>query len=261
VTTLAVRDRDAAPGDNAAHLLIVDDDERIRTLLGRYLKREGFRISMARDAAEARARMAGLAFDLLIVDVMMPGESGLDFVADLRHTSGTPDGVPVLMLTARGNASDRIDGLEAGADDYLAKPFEPRELTLRIRSVLRRSRGAPARRTEIEPAPPARVGFGAFAFHLARGELRGSRGAVRITERERDILRQLAEARGATLSREALATPSGTSDRTIDVQVTRLRRKIEADPAVPLHLQTVRGIGYRLVTDWLETAPAQETQP
>ena len=238
--------REPPPAEAAPHILVVDDDARIRTLLGRYLGREGFRVSMARDAADARAHLGALSFDLAVVDVMMPGESGLDLVAWLRsqQTSATP----VLMLTARSEPADRIGGLEAGADDYLGKPFEPRELVLRIQSILRRATH------RAEAHTPAGVRFGPFTFHLARGELRDAGEPVRLTERERDLLRALAHAGGETVSRAALAGPAGTNERTIDVQLARLRRKIEPDPLAPVHLLTVRGIGYRLVAAPMERA-------
>lgn len=238
--------REPPPAEAAPHILVVDDDARIRTLLGRYLGREGFRVSMARDAADARMHLGALSFDLAVVDVMMPGESGLDLVAWLRsqRTSATP----VLMLTARSEPADRIGGLEAGADDYLGKPFEPRELVLRIQSILRRATH------RADPPAPAGVRFGPFTFHLARGELRDAGEPVRLTERERDLLRALAHAGGETVSRAALAGPAGTNERTIDVQLARLRRKIEPDPMAPIHLLTVRGIGYRLVAAPMECA-------
>ncbi|MFG1363759.1 response regulator [Xanthobacter versatilis] len=222
--------------DDAPHLLVVDDDNRIRTLLSRFLTEHGYRVTTAANAAEARGRLDGLAFDLLVLDVMMPGESGLDLARDLRRSSA----VPILMLTARSETSDRITGLEAGVDDYLAKPFEPRELLLRIGSILKRA--LPPAQKAIES-----VRFGEFAFHLERGELTRNTEIVRITERERDMLRALAEAPGETVPRLALAGGGAASERAVDVQVNRLRRKLERDPANPIFLQTVRGIGYRLV--------------
>ncbi len=237
--------REPPPAEAAPHILVVDDDARIRTLLGRYLGREGFRVSMARDAADARAHLGALSFDLAVVDVMMPGESGLDLVAWLRAQQACAI-TPVLMLTARSEPADRIGGLEAGADDYLGKPFEPRELVLRIQSILRRAAH------KAEAHAPAGVRFGPFTFHLARGELRDAGEPVRLTERERDLLRALAHAGGETVSRAALAGPAGTNERTIDVQLARLRRKIEPDPLAPIHLLTVRGIGYRLVAAPME---------
>jgi len=222
--------------DDAAHLLVVDDDNRIRTLLSRFLSENGYRVTTAASAAEARGRLEGLTFDLLVLDVMMPGESGLDLARSLRKTSS----VPILMLTARSDTDDRIAGLEAGVDDYLGKPFEPRELLLRVGSILKRS--APVVRQAIEE-----VRFGEFTFHLGRGELARNGEILRITERERDMLRALAEEPGETVPRLALAGAGSASERAVDVQVNRLRRKIERDPANPSHVQTVRGIGYRLV--------------
>ncbi len=225
--------------DGAPHLLVVDDDSRIRTLLSRYLGDNGYRVTVAANAEEARRRLGGLAFDLLIIDVMMPGESGLDLTQGLRTTSS----VPILMLTARAEADSRILGLELGADDYLAKPFEPRELLLRINNILRRG---------AQPAAPLidTLRFGPFAFHIERTELTRAGAAVRLTERERQIMRAFAEAPDRTITRLSLLQgddPAG--ERTVDVQVNRLRRKLEDDPANPLYLQTVRGVGYRLVTE------------
>lgn len=230
-----------APEADAPHLLVVDDDERIRGLLARYLKREGYRVTAAANAADARARMAGLAFDLIVLDVMMPGETGFQFATTLRHGGGDNAATPILMLTARGGPEDRILGLEAGVDDYLAKPFEPRELALRIAAVLRRA-ATPAQ------TAPHRARFGQCEFLLQRGELRRAGEAIRITDRERDILRALVAAEGEAVSRRALAGDAA-GERTIDVQITRLRRKIEDDPANPLLLQTVRGAGYRIALD------------
>jgi two-component system phosphate regulon response regulator OmpR len=226
--------------DTAPHLLVVDDDARIRTLLARFLTENGYRVTSAASAAEARSRAAGLVFDLLIVDVMMPGETGLAFAASIRETSD----VPVLMLTALGEADDRIRGLETGADDYVTKPFEPRELLLRIGGLLRRAASAP-------PSAPAQeaILFGEFSFHPARGELRRGDEIIRTTERERELLRLLGERRGGAVSREALATNGEGSERAVDVQINRLRRKIEKDPANPVLLQTVRGSGYRLLVE------------
>jgi len=223
--------------DDAPHLLVVDDDRRIRDLLSRFLSNEGYRVSTAESAAAAHAKLNGLSFDLLILDVMMPGESGFDFAKALRRSSN----VPILMLTARDAAESRIKGLEIGADDYLSKPFEPRELSLRIANILKR--------TQPTVAPPIeQVSFGPFVYHLARGELRRGEEVIRLTDRERDMLRILAATPGETVSRMALAGNGGTvSERAVDVQVNRLRRKIERNPANPVFVQTVRGIGYRLV--------------
>jgi len=224
---------------DAYHVLVVDDDRRIRDLLSRYLRQQGYRVSTAGGAREARVRMAIFIFDLIVLDVMMPGESGIVFARALRKDSN----VPILMLTARAESADRVLGLEAGVDDYLAKPFEPKELALRIASILRRA----APRVEEEPASAR---FGPFVFDLARGELARDGEAVRLSESERRILLMLARAPGEAVSREALAAEGpGGNERTVDVQVNRLRRKIEADPADPRFLQTARGAGYRLVTD------------
>jgi two-component system, OmpR family, phosphate regulon response regulator OmpR len=226
-----------APADGAPHLLVVDDDRRIRDLLLRFLQREGFRVSTAESAAEARAKLSGLSFDLLILDVMMPGETGFELAKAIRSASL----VPILMLTARDESESRIEGLEIGADDYLAKPFETRELVLRINNILRRQLASQA------PAIEA-VKFGDFVFHIGRGELRRGEEIVRLTDREREMLGALAAKRGETVPRLALAgNGTGANERAVDVQVNRLRRKIERDPANPLLVQTVRGIGYRLM--------------
>ncbi len=227
------------PSDDAPHLLVVDDDMRIRTLLTRFLGANGFRVSAAASAAEARRQIANIAFDLLIVDVMMPGETGLEFTEALRHGSS----VPILILTARSEVPSRIRGLEVGADDYLAKPFEPRELLLRINSILRR--GAKPERAPIEA-----IRFGEFTFNIERGELKRGADVVRITDRERDLLRIFAARPGETVKRhEFLKVSNGGGERAVDVQINRLRRKIEDDPSNPVHLQTARGIGYRLLVD------------
>ena len=223
--------------DDAPHLLVVDDDRRIRALLSRYLAGEGYRITTAESAAEARAKLGALSFDLLILDVMMPGETGFEFASSIRKSSG----VPILMLTARDETASRIEGLEIGADDYVAKPFEPRELSLRVAAILKRAKPA--------AAPPAEsVRFGEFVFHIGRAELRKGEDTVRLTDREREMLVVLAAQPGETVPRAALAGNGGSvSERAVDVQVNRLRRKIERDPANPLIVQTVRGIGYRLM--------------
>jgi two-component system, OmpR family, phosphate regulon response regulator OmpR len=229
--------RPAILPDDAPHILIVDDDRRIRDLLSRFLSTEGYRVTTAETAADARAKLDGLSFDLMVLDVMMPGETGFEFARAIRVSST----VPILMLTARDEKESRIEGLEIGADDYMAKPFEPRELSLRINNILRRSQ---------QPVAPAveSVRFGPFVFHLGRGELRQGEEVIHLTDREREMLRMLAVAPGETVTRIALAgggAPAG--ERAVDVQVNRLRRKIEQDPANPLFVQTVRGIGYRLV--------------
>jgi two-component system phosphate regulon response regulator OmpR len=228
-----------APAADAPHVLVVDDDRRLRALLSRYLGDNGYRVTTAGNAAAARAHLQGLDFDLLIVDVMMPGESGLDLTQSLRARSA----VPILMLTAMGDADDRIKGLERGADDYLAKPFEPRELVLRIRRILSRTRDA---RTD-----GGVIRFGDCTFDPARAELTRGGRPVRLTTTEANLLTALARRAGDVVSREDLGRISGEpgSDRTVDVQVTRLRRKIEADPKLPRHICTVRGRGYVLRHD------------
>jgi two-component system phosphate regulon response regulator OmpR len=227
------------PSDDAPHLLVVDDDMRIRTLLTRFLGANGFRVSAAASAAEARRQIANIAFDLLVVDVMMPGETGLEFTEALRQGSS----IPILILTARSEVPSRIRGLEVGADDYLAKPFEPRELLLRINSILRRG-------SKPERAPIESIRFGPFTFHVERGELKRGSDVIRITDRERDLLRIFATRPGETVKRhEFLKISNGGGERAVDVQINRLRRKIEDDPSNPVHLQTARGIGYRLLVD------------
>lgn len=224
------------------HILVVDDDTRLRDLLRNFLSRNGYRVSVAADAREARERLQSIDFDLMVLDLMMPGETGLELARALRKDKT----IPILMLTAMAEARDRIVGFEHGADDYLAKPFEPRELLLRINSILRRI-AIPA------PPPPLpereSVTLGPFRFDLRRGELLRGAARVRLTEAEVGLMRALALNLGATLSREALARLLGgaVNARTIDVQVTRLRRKMEPDPTYPRYLQTVRGQGYRLV--------------
>lgn len=220
------------------HILVVDDDARLRELLRDYLGVNGFSVTTAEHAAEARRKLAGIDFDLIVLDVMMPGESGFDLTEHLRATSR----VPVLLLTARGDADDRIVGLERGADDYLQKPFEPRELILRIQSILRR--GGPGR------AKPEPFSIGGHAFDGDRGELRSDDRVIRLTASEATLLSVFAANTGTTLSRSELARRAGTnSERAIDVQITRLRRKIEPDPRNPRHLRTVWGKGYVLWPD------------
>jgi len=220
------------PGDT--HILVIDDDRRLRQLLQKYLMENGFLVSTAENAADAEAKLQSLAFDLMIVDVMMPGEDGISFTSRIR----TKVGVPIIMLTARGEGDDRIAGLESGADDYMPKPFEPRELVLRIRSVLRRS--------EVQVPVEVVARFGPFAFDAARMELTRDGEPVSLTSREAALLRVFARNPGATLSRMRLSQQSGSGERTIDVQVTRLRRKIEDNPRAPRYLQTVWGEGYVL---------------
>ncbi len=223
-----------------AHILVVDDDTRLRELLQQYLSDNGFRVSTAKDAAEARTLLASLDFDLIVLDVMMPGESGLELTESLRRQSQ----VPILLLTARNEVEDRIDGLERGADDYLPKPFEPRELVLRIQTILRRAATPSAE-------APTTVQLGDCLFDLERGELRRNDQVVRLTSLEESLLRTLALNAGGTVSREELIRQSSVDSnaRTVDVQVTRLRRKIEPDPRLPRYLQTVRGEGYVLRPD------------
>ncbi len=227
----------ATLADDAPHLLVVDDDRRIRDLLSRFLSGEGYRVTTAETAADARGKLKSLSFDMLILDLMMPGESGFDLAKAIRVDSS----VPILMLTARDAAESRIKGLEIGADDYLSKPFEPRELALRIANILKRAQPAVAPQVES-------VRFGPFVYHLERGELRRGDEVIRLTDREREMLRILGATPGETVPRLALAGNGGSvSERAVDVQVNRLRRKIERNPADPLFVQTVRGIGYRLV--------------
>lgn len=226
------------------HLLIVDDDERIRALLRQYLMRQGYLVSVARDAAHASRLLDGLDFDMIILDVMMPGEDGIALTERLRANRATP----VLLLTARGDPADRIRGLEAGADDYLAKPFEPKELLLRIGAILRR---VPA---DATPEVPKTLHLGRLRYDIVRGELWAGPDIVRLTATEAQLMRILSAHPGKPLSRSALVEElgrdrDGAQDRAIDVQVTRLRRKLEADPRQPRYLQTVRGEGYMLAPD------------
>jgi two-component system phosphate regulon response regulator OmpR len=227
-----------------AHLLIVDDDERIRGLLQKFLMRSGFMVSVARDAAQARRILAGLEFDLIVMDVMMPGEDGVTLTRDLRKRLATP----ILLLTAKGETANRIEGLEAGADDYLVKPFEPKELLLRINAILRRVPQARA-------AEPVRqvIHLGPVRYDLDRGEMWRGDVPVRLTATEAQLMRVFAAAPGVAISRERLVGESAGVDaaqeRAVDVQITRLRRKIEDDPKAPRYLQTVRGEGYMLQPD------------
>jgi two-component system phosphate regulon response regulator OmpR len=225
------------PPDNAPHLLLVDDDLRILELLSRYLSDHGYRVTTANSAAEARSRLNGISFDLLVLDVMMPGETGLDLARSIRIDSN----VPILMLTARAEADDRVAGLEIGADDYVPKPFEPRELLLRIGNILKRAE-------QHDAQPIETVRFGDFVFDLSSGELTRNGKSVRITDREREMLRVLSASGGGTVQRQDLAAPGiNASERAVDVQINRLRRKIERNPTDPVYLRTVRGVGYRLV--------------
>ncbi len=227
------------PSDDAPHLLVVDDDTRIRDLLHRYLMEQGYRVTVAGDAAEARRKLDGIHFDLIILDVMMPGESGISLTKSLYQNKTTP----VILLTARSEAESRIAGLEAGADDYLSKPFDPRELVLRINNILRRS-------TSPDTPKIEQIMFGPFTFSIARKELRKAAETIRLTDREQEIMLLFALKAGDTIPRqELIGDDAEVGERTIDVQINRLRRKIEEDPANPVYLQTVRGIGYRLSID------------
>lgn len=220
----------------AFHILVVDDDRRIRALLDTYLVTHGYRVTTAANAAEARERMRGLVFDLIVLDVMMPGESGVSFAESLR--SARHD-VPILMLSARAESADRIKGLAAGSDDYLVKPFEPEELLLRVRNLLRRN----------GPTAPAikEAQFGDCIFDMQKGELWRGGEIVRLTGREKELLRHLVQAGGKPVSRAALrGAGQDEAARAVDVQINRLRQKIETDPANPRLLQTVRGEGYVL---------------
>ncbi len=227
-----------------AHLLIVDDDERIRGLLQKFLMRNGFLVSVARDAAQARRILGGLEFDMIVMDVMMPGEDGVTLTRDLRRKMTTP----ILLLTARGETANRIEGLEAGADDYLVKPFEPKELLLRINAILRRVPQARA-------AEPVRkvIHMGAVRYDADRGEMWRGEAQVRLTATEAQLMRVFAAQPGVALSREKLVGDAARGDaaqeRAVDVQITRLRRKIENDAKAPRYLQTVRGEGYMLQPD------------
>lgn len=228
-----------------AHLLIVDDDERIRSLLQKFLVKHGFLVSVARDAAHARRILVGLEFDLIVLDVMMPGEDGISLCAALRQKITTP----IMLLTAKGETSDRISGLEAGADDYLAKPFEPKELLLRINAILRR-----VPQVDVAPVKPKVINLGPLRYDTERNELWHDKDLVRLTATENQLMKIFSAATGETFSRgrlvDELSRSGGqTQERAVDVQITRLRRKIESDPKQPRYLQTVRGEGYMLVPD------------
>ncbi|WP_300555181.1 response regulator transcription factor [Maricaulis sp.] len=220
-----------------AHILVVDDDDRIRALLKRFLQERGYRVSTAENASRALATMKALEFDLLVLDVMMPGMDGFEMTEAVRGQSETP----IMLLTARGEAEDRIKGLSLGADDYLSKPFEPEELILRINAILRRTKPAQAAIKRVE--------FGDWSFDIDREQLSRSGEPVRLTGGESALLAALAASAGQPVSRLALSERTGSGERAVDVQVTRLRRKLENDPKEPLHLQTVRGEGYRLAAD------------
>lgn len=225
--------------DNAAHILVIDDDSRLRSLLQKYLSDNGYRVSTASSAMEAREQLSGLAFDMLVLDRMMPGEEGLSFARYLRNGSGPFCEIPILMLTAMGEFEDRIAGLEGGVDDYLSKPFEPRELLLRIEAILRR---AQSKKSDI-------LKFGKFTFDCERGELEKAGDPIKLTSGEASLLKILALSPGVPISRENLSLSSGNQGRAVDVQITRLRRKIENDPKNPRYLQTVRGEGYVIWAD------------
>lgn len=227
--------------DDTPHILVVDDDTRLRELLRKYLSDNGYLVTTAGDAAEARARLAAFEADLVVLDVMMPGEDGLSLTRDLR-AGGHP--VPILLLTALGEVEDRVNGLEAGADDYLPKPFEPRELLLRVASILRRA-------PKPEAKAAALLRLGAFVWDCGRAELRQGDDMVHLTTAERELMGVLAEMAGQAVSRDDLAARTGNSanPRAVDVQVTRLRKKLEDDPRMPRYLQTVRGMGYMLRPD------------
>ncbi|MGP6088114.1 response regulator [Antarctobacter jejuensis] len=231
--------------EHDAHLLIVDDDERIRGLLQKFLIRNGFLVSAARDAAHARRLLGGLDFDMIVLDVMMPGEDGVSLTRGIRETSQTP----ILLLTARSETEDRIKGLEAGADDYLAKPFEPKELLLRINAILRRM-------PEVAPedSAPKLLMLGDIRYDIERGELWQGEELIRLTATESQLMRIFSARPGEALSRAQLVEELGrdkgqAQERAVDVQITRLRRKLEADPKQPRYLQTVRGAGYMLAPD------------
>jgi two-component system phosphate regulon response regulator OmpR len=225
--------------DEKPHILVIDDDRRIRELLQSYLSENGFRVSVAPTASAARERMRGLAFDLLILDVMMPGESGTALALSLRGAHGR---IPILMLSALSEIEDRINGLMAGSDDYLPKPFEPRELLLRVQNLLRRSGPLVDQRVDVR--------FGSCLFNITRGELRRNGELIKLTTRERELLRLLIQNAGQPITRAELS-PDGAEDnaRTVDVQINRLRQKIEEDPSNPVYLQTVRGAGYTVHVD------------
>jgi len=225
--------------DNAPHIMVVDDDTRLASLLKQYLSENSYRVSVAANAEDARQKMDGLSFDLLVLDRMMPGEDGLSLAHSIRSHGGLNKGVPILMLTAMAESKDRIDGLEAGVDDYLTKPFEPRELVLRIEAILRR---AVSETVEM-------IHFGDFTFDINKSELLKDDAVVNLTSGEQILLKTLASSAGVPVSREDLSLSSGTQGRAVDVQITRLRRKIEDDPKMPRYLQTVRGEGYILWAD------------
>ena len=228
------------------HLLVVDDDERIRSLLQQFLVQDGYLISTAENAEQARILLSGIEFDLIILDVMMPGQDGISFASELRNLGNN---TPILLLTARGETEDRIKGLEAGADDYLPKPFEPKELLLRINAILRRMPDL-----KEDKMMPKTLDFGNLKYDVARNELWDGEKQVRLTTTESQLMKIFTSALGEPISRADLVTSLGrdvslAQDRAIDVQITRLRRKIEVNPSQPRYLQTVRGAGYMLLFD------------
>ncbi len=228
--------------ENAAHLLVVDDDERIRSLLQKFLIRNGFLVTAARDAGHARRILSGLDFDLIVLDVMMPGEDGIALTKSLREKSV----VPILLLTAKGETGNRIEGLEAGADDYLPKPFEPKELLLRINAILRRMPDAPR-----EQHLPKVLSLGTIRYDMERGEMWQGEELIRLTATEMHLMKIFSASCNEPISRAKLVEELGrdrgqAQERAVDVQITRLRRKIESDPKQPRYLQTVRGEGYML---------------
>jgi two-component system phosphate regulon response regulator OmpR len=234
-----------AGGEGPSHILVVDDDARIRDLLQRFLTRNGYLVTTARDAGHASRLLESLSFDMLVIDVMMPGEDGFSLTRRIRHGIDAP----ILLLTARGETGDRIEGLEAGADDYLAKPFEPRELLLRIAAILRRAAPPP-----LPEPPPKTLMLGAAHFDILRGELKRGDEVVRLTSTEQALMRVFSRQPNEPVSRTRLAEELGGTagevhERAVDVQITRLRRKIEIDPKTPRYLQTVRGSGYMLTPD------------
>ena len=231
--------------ENDAHILIVDDDERIRTLLKQFLMRNGFFVSAARDAAHARRLIEGLEFDLIVLDIMMPGEDGLSLTQGIREKFTTP----ILLLTAKGEANERILGLEAGADDYMSKPFEPKELVLRINSILRRM---PKESSGV--TLPKTLHMGPIRYDVTRGELWEGDAPIKLTATEAALMRIFSAQPHATVSRGKLVEDLArngmqSQERAVDVQITRLRRKLEENPKMPRYLQTVRGAGYKLTPD------------
>lgn len=232
--------------DDQPHILVVDDDSRLRDLLTRFLSENGFRVTAAGDAADARRKLAAIEYDLIVLDVMMPGETGFELTRSMRQTRD----LPILLLTAMGEVEDRIEGLETGADDYLTKPFEPRELLLRIRTILRRARTPPGLSEESSC-----ISFGSYIYDRTGGDLTKDGNVVHLTESESLLLGCFAQTPGRILSREDLVARNAVNGhvRTVDVQINRLRRKIEKDPKFPRFLQTVRGKGYVLKANTNDT--------